>query len=157
MKRCGRCGLVKARTEFHRDGPSGSQAWCKDCRRSYDRQYHQRTRELRLNQKRAAHAALVSWNRDLKSSRPCTDCGGYFHPAAMQWDHLPGQKKRAAVSTLLLVHSKRQLEAEIAKCELVCANCHAVRTLTRQRDVAQLGRAPGLGLGGRAFESRRPD
>jgi hypothetical protein len=29
-------------------------------------------------------------------------------------------------------HSAATVEAEIAKCELVCANCHAVRTFNRR-------------------------
>jgi hypothetical protein len=69
------------------------------------------------------------------------DCGGSFHPAAMQWDHI-GTDKRINISDA--VHkgwSRARILTEIAKCELVCSNCHAVRTWTRrqQRDVVQLG------------------
>lgn len=132
--------------EFHRYG-DGYQPWCKTCRRAYDRAYHQRVRLRRIAQKRARAAEFRAWNRDLKAC-PCTDCGGIFHPAAMQWDHGPGMPKKGNVSWMLGRHSRRTLEEEIRKCELVCANCHAVRTLLRQRDVAQLGRAPRLGRGG---------
>jgi len=45
----------------------------------------------------------------------------------MEWDHLPGTTKTAEISTLLSRGSSRKLREEIAKCELVCANCHAVR------------------------------
>jgi hypothetical protein len=45
----------------------------------------------------------------------------------MQWDHPPGTKKVAPVSALYRGKRARVL-AEIAKCELVCANCHAIRT-----------------------------
>ncbi len=76
--------------------------------------------------------SLVAWMRDLKSSRPCTDCGGWFHPAAMTFDHLPGTIKRSEISTLLYSGYRKVLLDEIAKCELVCANCHAVRTFIRE-------------------------
>jgi hypothetical protein len=50
----------------------------------------------------------------------------------MQWDHLPGTEKAAEVSNLLRRLCKRRVLEEIAKCELVCANCHAVRTVSRR-------------------------
>ena len=55
-----------------------------------------------------------------------------FHPVAMQWDHLPGQPKRGAVGILVRNLSRERILEEMAKCELVCANCHAVRTYERR-------------------------
>lgn len=49
----------------------------------------------------------------------------------MTFDHLPGTAKRSEISTLLYSGYRRVLLDEIAKCELVCANCHAVRTFFR--------------------------
>ncbi len=50
----------------------------------------------------------------------------------MQWDHLPGMTKRREVSNMVLTGFRREtILDEIAKCELVCANCHAVRTFDR--------------------------
>jgi hypothetical protein len=50
----------------------------------------------------------------------------------MQWDHLPGAPKVDEVSNLVRRGFRRQsILDEIAKCELVCANCHAVRTHDR--------------------------
>jgi len=70
---------------------------------------------------------LVRWYQDLKR-KPCTDCGNEFHPKAMQFDHLPGFEKVSTVAKLLETGSRRRVLEEIVKCELVCANCHAVRT-----------------------------
>lgn len=68
---------------------------------------------------------------------PCTDCGQVFPPEAMQFDHL-GDDKRAAVSVLVLRPvSIETLQKEIDKCDLVCANCHAVRTHNRRASLAQ--------------------
>jgi len=69
---------------------------------------------------------------DALKNNPCVDCGGRFHPCAMDFDHLDGTTKRATVSEL--VSKAKPLEvilAEVAKCELVCSNCHRVRTFTR--------------------------
>jgi len=130
LKRCVRCGIAQPVAEFHRRGDA-FQSWCKTCHRAWDAEYHSRRRDIRYVQKRLRKQALFDWMTDLKTSRPCTDCGGFFHAAAMTFDHLPGSEKRADVSTLLHAGYRRALFDEIAKCELVCANCHAVRTFDR--------------------------
>jgi hypothetical protein len=83
-----------------------------------------------MAQKRVRIARLVDWMRAEKS-RPCTDCGGRFHPAAMTFDHLPGSDKRLDVANLIRRGSIGLARIE-AKCEVVCANCHAVRTFVRR-------------------------
>lgn len=75
---------------------------------------------------------MAAWARALKADKPCVDCGGVFHPAAMAWDHLPGAEKVGDISTLARRSSRERILAEISKCELVCANCHAVRTFERR-------------------------
>jgi hypothetical protein len=75
---------------------------------------------------------MAAWASELKANKPCADCGGTFHPQAMVWDHLPGAEKRGDVSHLARRIGKERILAEIAKCELVCANCHAVRTFDRR-------------------------
>ena len=64
----------------------------------------------------------------------CVDCGYNKHPAALQWDHLPGYVKICAVSSMAVQsrYTIEDLKAEIAKCKLVCANCHAIRTHNRR-------------------------
>jgi hypothetical protein len=130
-KRCGLCGATKPLTEFHRRG-SWWQAWCKICRRKYDSDYHARTRERRMFLKRKRITDHVAWMRQLKS-RPCVDCGGRFHPAAMSFDHLPGTVKLLDIATLVRSGRIKMAKAELAKCELVCANCHAIRTFERRQ------------------------
>ena len=131
MKRCGRCGCFKPLGEFHRAG-NARQAWCKECRRQYDAEYWSRTRTKRLRQRKELRAELLEWSRRLKEGKPCADCGGVFHHSAMHWDHLPGVPKRREVSNLVRRgFTKSTILGEIAKCELVCANCHAVRTFDR--------------------------
>jgi len=49
----------------------------------------------------------------------------------MQWDHLPGFVKKGNISTDFWGRPRDEVLRELAKCELVCANCHAVRTFKR--------------------------
>jgi hypothetical protein len=122
---------VKGVSEFHRSARYGSQAWYKPCRREYDAAYHRANRERRALQKKRQLQDFIRWYRTLKDGKPCTDCGGVFHHAAMQWDHLPGSEKLENLGNLRGKRSRRLVLEEIAKCELVCANCHAIRTFVR--------------------------
>lgn len=61
----------------------------------------------------------------------------------MQWDHLPGAVKLGDVSTLR-GRSKQKILDEIAKCELVCSNCHVLRTFRRAGWVLREPCAPYL-------------
>ena len=49
----------------------------------------------------------------------------------MEYDHTPGHTKRARVAALVKYESLSAILAELDKCELVCANCHRVRTWSR--------------------------
>ena len=65
----------------------------------------------------------------------CMDCKKYF-PLSMQFDHLPQFEKKNIISTLFFCQQKTWAEVleEIAKCELVCGNCHRKRTNKRLRE-----------------------
>jgi hypothetical protein len=131
MKICPSCGRLKSLDEFHKGNRHGRQVWCKACRKAYDSAYYARNKRRIVARKRERERELTEWTRGLKEGVPCADCGGTFHPAAMEWDHLPGTEKRGAVSNLARFLSQASILAEIEKCELVCANCHAVRTYNR--------------------------
>lgn len=133
-KRCPACEEQKDEDEFHRwNRRDGRQVWCKPCRRAYDAAYHQRVKDRRREQKRRRADETRAFLRALKQGKPCADCGEVFDPAAMQWDHLPGFIKGGNLGDMGRKASRGRLLEEIAKCELVCANCHAVRTVRRGR------------------------
>jgi hypothetical protein len=73
----------------------------------------------------------MEWYISLKAGKPCAECGLTFHPVAMHWHHLPGVEKAAELGNLAKGGSRRRVLEEIAKCELICANCHAVRTFVK--------------------------
>lgn len=66
---------------------------------------------------------------DLKSV-PCQDCKNVFPPAAMDFDHRETSEKGFNVSAGMYGNEKLLLD-EIAKCDVVCSNCHRVRTMAR--------------------------
>jgi hypothetical protein len=79
----------------------------------------------RLRQKKRAQL-------DELKRKPCADCGGEFHPFVMDFDHRDDAEKlfNVSASIPLGLPFKRVL-AEVAKCDIVCANCHRMRTFRR--------------------------
>lgn len=75
--------------------------------------------------RRGVRSAIQKYKR-----RPCKDCGGTFHLEAMEFDHCRGKKlfnlSRPPTPNL------RRIAEEIAKCDVICANCHRVRTAKRR-------------------------
>jgi hypothetical protein len=134
MKICSTCLLEKACGEFYRKG-GRLQSKCKDCQRAYFRLYYRENRQLfitknRLNknrQRRRLRAILLRVKQ-----RPCQDCGGTFHPWVMELDHRAGTVKTAAVANMVSKGcTDARLLEEIDKCDVVCANCHRMRTYRR--------------------------
>ncbi len=66
--------------------------------------------------------------RELKLKQGCKDCGYKVHHAALEFDHVRGTKI-ATISNLLATPS--WLKRELKKCEVVCSNCHSIRTHDR--------------------------
>lgn len=76
--------------------------------------------------------ALKDWMIELKSN-PCQDCGKNFPICCMDFDHKIGTKKTYNVGSMFAHHySKELIKKELKKCDLVCANCHRVRTQKRR-------------------------
>jgi hypothetical protein len=69
--------------------------------------------------------------RELKS-KPCQDCGIRYPYYVMDFDHVRGEKL-FNVSEAASKKTITKVAEEIAKCDLVCANCHRLRTHMRSR------------------------
>ena len=135
MKRCAKCGETKSVSGFHRSRlrRDGVQVYCKDCRAEIDHErYERRTgRPIPRHPQKSADRGRSSWLRSLKTGKPCADCEKVFPGEVMQWDHLPGFQKLGDISLDFRGHSREEILAEIAKCDLVCTNCHTIRTFSR--------------------------
>jgi hypothetical protein len=71
------------------------------------------------------------WYKNLKRN-PCVDCGQTYDPVVMQFDHITGTKVRNISDMVGSGYGKDRILLEISKCDLVCANCHAIRTKSRK-------------------------
>lgn len=99
--------------------PEDHKAWCRNHYQQNKSYYYERNRRRRVEFARR----IYEW----KLNNPCVDCGGIFHPAAMDFDHRDPTTKAFNVGSLV-TSSWSKIEAEIAKCELRCANCHRIKT-----------------------------
>lgn len=91
---------------------------------------------------------------EIKLERGCADCGYRAHPAALDFDHLPGFEKRHTVAWLISRNRLADALTEIEKCEVVCANCHRVRTATRQQHTGRRPKSVQTELLERALSNR---
>ena len=80
----------------------------------------------------------------IKESQSCMDCGFYYPACIMEYDHRPGTIKLSTVARLVAAEAKwSRILDEIAKCDLVCANCHRYRThVTRKQVLNPTKKAP---------------
>ena len=69
----------------------------------------------------------------LKDGVPCSDCGEIFPVWVMHWEHLPEFEKTDDISIMVTSRTREAVLEELKKCELVCANCHVMRTVNRAR------------------------
>lgn len=130
-KTCSKCGCTKPFVEFSRRG-RGYQSHCKHCASTYVRQHYRNNRKYYLEKNRLKQERLTEIIRAAKS-RPCADCGQVYPYYVMDFDHIAEEGKVAEISRLIHSRSIRRVSQEIAKCEVVCANCHRLRTFARQQ------------------------
>lgn len=128
-KTCSDCEKAKPVSEFYRHHSKGYQNTCKICKAAYNKSHYLRNKEKYRDSAKAYKKKYRDWYNSLKDG-PCTDCGEKFHHAAMHFDHLEDKSFGLAIGKAKLTPKKEMLK-EISKCELVCANCHSVRTWNR--------------------------
>jgi hypothetical protein len=90
--------------------------------------YLERNDEYRL--------AIRKFVRGIKESSPCADCGQNYPYYVMDFDHLDSNLKLNDINYLTSTGRIGALKEELVKCEVVCANCHRIRTHTRTRSSA---------------------
>lgn len=92
--------------------------------------HYQKNKDKVLKQVYHKKEIYKNWYNSLKN-KPCVDCNKSYPPYVMDFDHLK-DKEFGLSKTLNYNWGKKRVLDEIAKCELVCANCHRERTHNRQ-------------------------
>lgn len=140
---CYRCHVAKPFDEFYKDRSRscGYGNTCREC----DNKKNLANKAIRRDEKRRERKAEGRGSRfndetekrirELKS-KPCMDCNQCFPPVCMDFDHRDPSKKLFSVS-MWRSYSAFEIVEEIAKCDVVCANCHRVRTFPQQVEVTE--------------------
>lgn len=136
-RRCYRCREEKPEGEFYWKNKQRTvrSACCKPCQKKLSAGNYARHRTRYVADARKRNLAQVERLRAVMQAEkdcPCADCGGKYPYWVMQFDHVRGSKVREVSNLVTRAVSVRALRAEIAKCEVVCANCHANRTHLRR-------------------------
>lgn len=121
MKPCWTCRRELPLSEFFRNCRT-KDGHLNHCKRCFSDK-HSVGRSERAKRDRAYFQAV-------KVERGCTDCGYRTHAVALDFDHLPGAMKLYRIACMAGLR-RELIDAEIAKCEVVCSNCHRVRTHDR--------------------------
>lgn len=92
-----------------------------------------RARRSEVTRARSQRAERQAYVNQIKIEQGCADCGYREHAVALDFDHVAGIKSADVAVLVRRLVPYPELDAEIAKCEVVCANCHRVRTLERRQ------------------------
>lgn len=126
MKKCYTCTKDKAESEFNKNSirKDGLNSICRDCSKARSKRYYK--------ENPVKHKAETSKNREryrrkyqvylleYLSNNPCIECGE-SDIRCLDFDHL---KDKEIVISKAMYWSIDRLKLEIAKCQVLCANCH---------------------------------
>ena len=97
--------------------------------KSYIKKNWGRIRE-RMSAERKKRAGILA---EIKTTRGCARCGFNSHPVALDFHHINPEEKVDGVPNMSNRHAKWELVLEeVAKCEVLCANCHRIQHWDKQ-------------------------
>jgi hypothetical protein len=136
MKICSKCKEEKPVEEFYwKNKEKGLRlSNCKTCRSKMAAERwasgSEKTRNYAAKARRVLAAQDYLWS--VLSNGKCEDCGE-TNPLVFEFDHIGTDKFRDISKMVSQNYGVEAIKREVAKCEIVCANCHKIRTSTRGR------------------------
>ena len=143
MKVCTKCLIEKTDTNFFiRDKQTGRRhSQCKECyslhRRTYYAAHYEKYREHYLQRaKQRRHQLRADFHKrmlDYLSDKSCLICGE-DDIRVLEFDHIVPSEKRFDISQgVRLGYNWDEIYQEIAKCRILCANCHKKHTSSQNK------------------------
>lgn len=129
---------VRCESPFRDESQSNRRRYCSDSCQTleksergarYRARHRDHYRRLNAGNQRRKKAERLKAIDEIKSS-PCVDCRKSFPPYVMDFDHRDPSRKQGEINHLLhkLNAPWSRILKEIAKCDVVCVNCHRMRT-----------------------------
>jgi hypothetical protein len=134
MRKCGRCKSRKPVDDFawRRKAREQRDNYCRPCRAEYKQEHYAANRQRYIDsaqrRRRAVVAERIEFLVAYLREHPCVDCGE-TDPVVLEFDHL--RDKKFSIAKGWRDHEWQSVLDEMAKCEVVCANCHRRRTARR--------------------------
>lgn len=127
-KRCCECRLDLPLSEYcaNKTKSDGLGTKCRSCQRAYSKQHYADNKAYYLARNEKRRQKWLAWWTEYKSSLRCRDCPEN-HPACLQFHHSNDDKEYNVSSLVGSMCSRTKILKEIAKCEVLCANCHFKR------------------------------
>lgn len=129
---CKYCRSIE-RKSFYNKNKEKELEYCKNYKGKYP---EKRKETLRKSREKCKDNKILAYELKRKfiislKNKPCLDCNKIFDAYAMDFDHRNPSEKSFEISTAYHIE-ENILNKEIAKCDLVCANCHRVREFNRR-------------------------
>jgi hypothetical protein len=107
---------------------------CRECNREYQAKWYsenrdkQKTRVREKNNKYNTQKREYVWNYMLE--HPCVECGE-TDPRVLTFDHVDPADKKYTIASMRS-YPLTSVKREIAKCRVLCANCHMRHTYSQR-------------------------
>lgn len=136
---CSKCFRDEDAVEFHSYFDKvrnvwRTKPWCKGCVKSYNkanwaRKHPDTGRTFSSQMKFDRRKRNYDFLDQIKSTTPCKDCGNVYPPYVMDFDHKDRTLKTDRLSNMASRGlSLETIKKELTNCDVVCANCHRIRT-----------------------------
>lgn len=124
-KYCGGCDRTLLVSAFAKNKAKkdGLQTRCRECKKKHDADYYQRNKLYYLKYNKQQYQARLQEINNYKQAQGCACCPEN-DPCCLDFHHPDGATKEKDVSRLVADSGKKRIWSEIAKCVVVCANCH---------------------------------
>lgn len=134
-KMCTKCRETKPLEHFYFKKIGRYESFCRPCCSERARNYQHanaklvQTRKMQYERKRRKWRAQFAI--EYLSTHPCVDCRN-IDIRVLEFDHVRGVKRRTVSDLLMRGYAEKTILEEIAKCDVVCTNCHKIRTAKQQ-------------------------
>ena len=125
MVKCSRCHRDKDESEFNFNTCKERLEYhCKECHKRYMREHYLKNTKYYKEKAVRRKKELTAWLQQYKSSLKCSQCPESCW-VCLDFHHKdPNEKECSLANALNRCWSPQRMMAEIAKCEVLCSNCH---------------------------------
>jgi 5-methylcytosine-specific restriction endonuclease McrA len=91
--------------------------------KKYMREWYQKNKAKHISYVRNRDKKIKDWLKQYKETLECEKCGE-THPACLDFHHINPAEKSFSLGRINKFLSIDLLKSEIAKCNVLCSNCH---------------------------------